>query len=304
MCSTARQVMEETGTGAEEIAGISFCSQMQGLVLVDREGKPVRRPMSYMDQRAKAEIREGMQKGICIAGGNARRLLKCIRLTGAAPLSVKDPVWKYKWVEKHEPENFRRVYRWLDVKESLIARAAGVFVMTPDSAFSTMLYDTRKGREGWSRELCRLFGVNMGSSAGSNSVSGTGGDAPGGCGPGTGAASRDSGFRRAAETPLSSVWGQGAAGLGDTHIYQGTSGWVETVTDRRAVDPSSMIAAIVGAEPGRFNYFAEMETAGKCLEWVKNHLALDEIGIYLEKHDVTEGTGGPRGGVRQSFSLT
>ena len=64
--------------------------------------------MSYMDQRAKAEIREGMQKGICIAGGNARRLLKCIRLTGAAPLSVKDPVWKYKWVEKHEPENFRR----------------------------------------------------------------------------------------------------------------------------------------------------------------------------------------------------
>lgn len=38
MCSTARQVMEETGTGAEEIAGISFCSQMQGLVLVDREG--------------------------------------------------------------------------------------------------------------------------------------------------------------------------------------------------------------------------------------------------------------------------
>ena len=290
MCSTARQVMEETGTGAEEIAGISFCSQMQGLVLVDREGKPVRRPMSYMDQRAKAEIREGMQKGICIAGGNARRLLKCIRLTGAAPLSVKDPVWKYKWVEKHEPENFRRVYRWLDVKESLSARAAGVFVMTPDSAFSTMLYDTRKGREGWSRELCRLFGVNMDhlpevipcqAQAGTLRE-----DAARELGllPGTPV------FGGGGDATLIGV-GAGAAGLGDTHIYQGTSGWVETVTDRRAVDPSSMIAAIVGAEPGRFNYFAEMETAGKCLEWVKNHLALDEIGIYLEKHDVTEGTG-------------
>lgn len=31
-----------------------------------------------------------------------------------------------------------------------------------------------------------------------------------------------------------------------------------------------------------------METAGKCLEWVKDHLALDEIGIYLDKHDVCE----------------
>ena len=47
-----------------------------------------------------------------------------------------------------------------------------------------------------------------------------------------------------------------------------------------------MIAAIAGAQRGRYNYFAEMETAGKCLEWVKDHLALDEIGVYLEKKDV------------------
>ena len=49
-----------------------------------------------------------------------------------------------------------------------------------------------------------------------------------------------------------------------------------------------MIAGIVGAREGKYNYFAEMETAGKCFQWVKEHLALDEIGIYLEKTDVTE----------------
>jgi len=38
-----------------------------------------------------------------------------------------------------------------------------------------------------------------------------------------------------------------------------------------------------GAVAGRFNYFAELETAGKCLEWVKDHPALGEIGIYLQK---------------------
>ena len=54
------------------------------------------------------------------------------------------------------------------------------------------------------------------------------------------------------------------------------------------VDVTAMIAAIVGAQPGRYNYFAEMETAGKCLEWVKDHLALDEIGIYLQKQNVAE----------------
>ncbi len=51
-----------------------------------------------------------------------------------------------------------------------------------------------------------------------------------------------------------------------------------------------MIAAIVGADPNSFNYFAEMETAGKCLEWVKDHLCLDEIGIFIEKKKITDRT--------------
>jgi xylulokinase len=82
--------------------------------------------------------------------------------------------------------------------------------------------------------------------------------------------------------------GTGAVELGETHIYLGTSGWVSTVTDKQLVDTTSMIAAIVGAQPERYHYFAEMETAGKCLEWVKDHLALDEIGVYLEKKHITE----------------
>jgi xylulokinase len=49
-----------------------------------------------------------------------------------------------------------------------------------------------------------------------------------------------------------------------------------------------MIAAIVGAQEDKFNYFAELETAGKCLEWVKDHLALDEIDIYLNKTSVVD----------------
>ena len=44
-----------------------------------------------------------------------------------------------------------------------------------------------------------------------------------------------------------------------------------------------MIAAIVGARDGYYNYFAELETAAKCVEWVKDHLALDgkQIGTFF-----------------------
>lgn len=287
MCVTTRVLFEKTGLQPREVAGISFCSQMQGLVLVDRAGTAVRRPMSYMDQRAREEIRAGMAHGVQIAGANVRKLLRSLRMTGAVASSVKDPVWKYKWVENHEPELFQRAYKWLDVKEYLICRCTGEFVMTEDSAFSTFLYDTRRGREGWNASLCRMLRVKREHLP--RIVKST--DRVGGL---TEQAAAELGlyagtpvFGGGGDATLIGV-GAGCTGVGDTHIYSGTSGWVSTVVDRQLVDTGAMIAAIVGAQRGKFNYFAEMETAGKCLEWVKDHLALDEIGIYLEKKHVAE----------------
>ena len=286
MCKSTAALFSRISVRPEEVEGISFCSQMQGLVLVDEEGTPVRHPMSYMDQRASEEMHNGIGKGVKVSGMNAGKLLKSLSITGAVSGSVKDPMWRYLWVRNHEPEKFARVYKWLDVKEYLICRMTGRFVMTEDSAYSTFLYDTREGTRGWSGELCEMFGVNiehlpevirttdvagelrekqaaeLGLRAGTK-VYGGGGDAS-----------------------LIGI-GAGCVKTGDTHIYCGTSGWVSTVVDRQLVDVVSMIAAAVGAQPGKYNYFAEMETAGKSLEWVKDHLALDEIGVYLNKEEIS-----------------
>ena len=287
MCSTTEKVLKQNNISADSIHGISFCSQMQGLVLVDKEGNPVRRAMSYMDQRAGEELKQGMAYGLQIAGANVYKLIRSLIVTHAVAASVKDPVWKYKWVEKHEPEVFSKVYKWLDVKEFLINRCTGKFVMTPDSAFATLLYYTRKGREGFSKEICRLLGVNMEHLP---KISG--------CTEMAGCITKEAAsqlhlnegtpvFGGGGDASLIGI-GAGAVEIGDTHIYSGTSGWVSTVVDEQIVDTSSMIAAIVGADNNRFNYFAELETAGKCVEWVKDHLALDEIGVYLEKKNISD----------------
>lgn len=282
MCSCTKKIMESSDVSPDMIEGISFCSQMQGLVLVDKDCNPVRPAMSYMDQRATEELKKGIAHGPQIAGANIVKLLRSLAVTGAVAASVKDPVWKYKWVEANEPENFKKVYKWLDVKESVIARMTGNCVMTRDSAFATLLYDIRKGKECWSKSICKMLKVNtdhlpeiiechdkagelrekqaeeLGLLAGTP-VYGGGGDAS-----------------------LIGI-GAGCVSVGETHIYCGTSGWVSTVVDKSIVDASAMIAAIVGARKGLFNYFAEQETAGKCVEWVKDHLALDEVDLYLNK---------------------
>jgi xylulokinase len=72
--------------------------------------------------------------------------------------------------------------------------------------------------------------------------------------------------------------GAGTVEPGDTHIYCGTSGWVSTVVDRSVVDAGANIAAIVGAQEGLYNYFAEQETAGKCVEWAKDALGAGGYG--------------------------
>lgn len=288
MCESTHELFGKTAVRPDQVAGISFCSQMQGLALVDREGIPVHRPMSYMDQRAKEEIRTGIANGIQVAGANIAKLIPSLIITGAVSSSVKDPVWKYKWIERHEPENFARAYKWLDVKDYLICRCTGEFTMTEDSAFATLIYDTRKGREGWSKKMCSMFGVNMEHLPriirSTDQVGGLTEKAAAELGLKTGTPV----FGGGGDSSLIGV-GAGSVNVGDTHIYSGTSGWVITVTDKQMVDVTAMIAAITGAQSGKFNYFAEMETAGKCLEWVKDHLALDEIGVYLEKKDVTEG---------------
>jgi len=285
MCNTTKKVIQESNIPSESIEGISFCSQMQGLILVDKNGEPVRAAMSYMDQRANRELKEGIAHGLMISGINVFKLLKSVRVTGAVAASVKDPVWKYKWVERNEPGNFKRVYKWLDIKEYLILKCTDRFVMTKDSAFGTLLYDVRKNC--FSGEICKMYGVRMEhlpeivnstdmvgcltkkaaeqlNLKEGTPVFGGGGDAS-----------------------LIGV-GAGAVGEGSTHIYFGTSGWVSTVVKKRILDISSMIASIVGADDSYYHYFAELETAGKCLEWVKDHLALDEINIYLKKINVTE----------------
>lgn len=285
MCRTTSHIMENSGIPGDSIAGISFCAQMQALVLVDETGQPVRRAMSYMDSRAEEEIKSGIMTGLRISGLNAYKLFRSARISGAVSASVKDPVWKYKWVQNHEPEIFARIHKWLDVKDFLVSKACGTFIMSQDSAFATLLCDTRNGTLRFSQELCRMTGVNIRHLPEICNSTDQVGTISGKAAAELGLKAGTPVFSGGGDASLIGV-GAGAVAEEDTHIYMGTSGWVSTVVKKQKMDIRNMIASIVGADPDHYNYFAELETAGKCLEWVKDHLALDEIGLFLEKKGI------------------
>lgn len=230
MKATTRRIFADSSIKPEQVEGISFCSQAQGLVLVDRDGVPVHRAFSYMDQRATQEIKEGLKFGLQIEGANVGRLLTSLAITGAAPLSVKDPLWKYNWLKKNEPENFSRVYKWLDVKEYLIARMTGEFVLTHDSAFGTMLYDLK--HKCISKKMCKMFGINPKHLPRLIASTDCAGELTDGAAEELGLVKGIKVFGGGMDANLIGV-GAGSTAVGDTHIYSGTSGWVGTITENR-----------------------------------------------------------------------
>jgi xylulokinase len=286
--STLPEVLAEAGLPSAAVGGLTFCAQMQSLVLVDSRGNAVRPALSYLDSRATRRRAALCSGGPRVAGVGLFLLLPWLSIAGGAATSAKDPLWKYLRVAEEEPEAFRRTHRWLDAKDYLTAKCTGRFTMSNDSAFATFLADTRGGKVRWHPGLIRRFGVDpshLPDILGQSEV--------------VGGLSREAALRlRLPEgTPVYAGGGDasligvgaGAVALGSTHVYIGTSGWVSTVAGRRLVDPVSMMATVPGPAPGRYAYFGEQETSGKCLEWVRDHLALDEIGVYLEKRERPSG---------------
>ena len=288
LCSTTRDCLKEADIAPEEIEGMAFCSQMQGSVFVDEDGNAVRPPMNYLDQRGVREYKECMGSGIIkVSGCSLYKLARNLIVNYAGSTSAKDPVWKYKWVENNEPEVFRKIHKWLDVGDYLLARCTGRIVRTADTAFATFLYDTRRGREGWNRGLLNMYRVKPEHMPEIIDCTELAGGLTEKAAEELGLVSGIPVFGGGGDTTFVNI-GAGCTRPGDTHIYIGTSGWVSTFLDHQTVDIDAMITGVLSAKHGYFNYYAELETAGKCFEWVMDHLALDEVGIYLDNATIAD----------------
>ena len=81
VCETTRTVLEESGIDTEKVAGITFCSQMQTFVPVDREGAPLMRAILWLDTRAADIMREKLWTPPRVLGYNIFHLLRFLRIT-------------------------------------------------------------------------------------------------------------------------------------------------------------------------------------------------------------------------------
>jgi len=144
---TIKAVTEKAGLGPTDIAGIGFSSAMHSLILLDGEGKPLTRSITWADNRSKkyASMLKHSEVG-----------QRFYEKTGT-PLHPMSPLSKILWLKAEKPDLFQTA-RWIiGIKEYILWRLFGEFVVDYSVASATGLFNIREFR--WDEEILEFCGI-------------------------------------------------------------------------------------------------------------------------------------------------
>ena len=285
ICQTTRSVLKKTGINPKDIVGITFSAQTQGFIPISRDGTPLRRAMSWLDGRSADIIREKLWTFPRIMGYNVFKIIQFLSITGGSPGHTgKDQIGKLLWLRQHEPDVFFKTYKFIDVKDFIIYQLTGNIIASADTASIWWLLDTRKNRNVWHPKLCKLAGIQPDQLSEVKESAAIVGEltqeAAGKTGllPGTPVINGTGDLSGAA-------LGSGAIHEGELHISLGTSGWVAGHFTKRKLDIPHYTGCIGSAYPQKYYLgMAHQETAGVCLEWLKNKVLYHEEQLKEESH--------------------
>ena len=131
------EAVKKAGIRPDDIRAMSVTGQAETLIFLDSDGKPVRKAVVWLDNRAKEEAAD-LEKTF---GDEA-----LFRMSGQTEMLPCWPAAKILWLKRHEPENFRRTARYLMVEDYIGYRLTGRFATCRGLMPSSLYYDIRTGR--------------------------------------------------------------------------------------------------------------------------------------------------------------
>ncbi len=259
--STQQLIKAAQGAGhsAADVAVVSFSGHMNGALLVDAAGAPLRPAIIWADQRATAQAE--LIRECC---GEAA----IYRLTGNR-ISPAYTAAKLLWIKQHQPELYRRA-RWvLQAKDYAAFLFGGVIATDFSDASLTLLLDLAGRR--WAEPLLEQMGLDatlLPHLFPSAQV----------IGEVTAQAAAATGLRLG--TPVVIGGGDGACATvgagsvrpGDAYNYIGSSSWVALTTPQPVLDPDRRTFNLAHLDPALNVALGAMQTAGGAFDWFERLL--------------------------------
>lgn len=139
LCETTRRLMQDTEIDISQIKGLSITSQRGTVVNLDKEGKPLRPAIVWLDQR-KAKV-EKWPKGFIKKG------LQIINMHESLVHAIKDG--ESNWIRQNQPDIWKKTYKYVFLSAFFNHRLVGRFVDSVGSTVGYMPFDYKKHQ--WSK---------------------------------------------------------------------------------------------------------------------------------------------------------
>jgi xylulokinase len=285
---STRRALADTGSRAGQVVAVGITGQWASTVPVDATGLPVGDCVMWMDGRGAPYARRIV--GGRVQGYRGRALATWIRHSGGVPsTSGDDPIGHISYLEHDCPEIAARARWYLEPVDYLAMRFTGVAAASHMSMTAAWLTDNRRlDLLAYDATLVRLAGIDSSKLpplVPSGSV----------IGPVSAVAAAELGISPAAQVVTGMPDLHGAAlGSGcvldhETHVSIGTTGWVSCPLPAKKTDVIRQLATVPGprSAPGLGRYLVanNQESAGRCLEWFRDHVA---VGVGGERPSYSE----------------
>ena len=143
-----RRLVAECPEGPSAIRGLSFGSQLDGMVVCDGEGRRLRPALIWMDRRAE------MQAAALAERISPREFYRAV----GANLDSSHAVFKALWVRDEEPDVWKEATSLMSPGSYVLRHATGVVAVDPSNASSLALLDPRT--KTWSAEVLDTTGID------------------------------------------------------------------------------------------------------------------------------------------------
>jgi len=147
---TIKQALTNGAVQPSDIKSIGFSGQMHGLVLLDKQMKPIRPAIIWADQRTKQQI-DDIYSIVGIDELKKRTLNS---------LSTGFFICSLMWVRDNEPENYNKAYKAVLPKDYIRYKMCGEIATDATDASASLAFDTAK--RCWAFDIIEKIGINPG----------------------------------------------------------------------------------------------------------------------------------------------
>lgn len=143
------KALAKSGIAAADVTSIGITGQAETLICVDANGKPVRKAINWLDNRAKTEAAD-------IEAHFGMDWL--FKLSGQTEMLPCWPAAKIRWMASQEPVQFNQTAKFLMVEDFIAYRLTGEFSTCVGLMPSTMVYDI--ARECYDASMLEYLGIS------------------------------------------------------------------------------------------------------------------------------------------------